>query len=65
MWVSIKMDALDVHSACHICTASLKSLQSIPLPAKTLLSVAAEPPEPSHRSWYSYIHIVRASDDTM
>ena len=32
---------------------------------RTSLSVAAEPPEWSHRSWCSFLHIVRASDDPM
>ena len=49
----------------HSSQASLQSLQSICLPVRTLLSVAAEPPEWPNRSWCSYLHIVRASVDQM
>ena len=45
----------------HSCPASLSSLQLICLPARTLLSVAAEPPEWPRYSRCSYLHIVRAS----
>ena len=36
---------LPKHTQHHSCSATLQSLQLIPLPARTLLSVASEPLE--------------------
>ena len=51
--------------ARHSCPSCLYSLQSLCLPARTLLLVAAEPQVLLHCSRCSYLHIVRASSDPM